>query len=150
MGDEEIIRMVREEHEKLAQNTIALKEVLSRPSKPDASTWLEDLCKHFEAFRAHLIRRIALEEIGGFLAVVIERKPTLSPQVDHLKARHQKMIEMAGITMARLREFSPDDRESLNQAAVLVKMMLAEVKHHEEAESVLVSFVFAEDIGVGD
>ena len=150
MDDTELIQKVRQEHLRLREIKAALVAALERSPEGDAEQWLKSLRQSFEHFRAHLIHRIALEELGGFLNIVLERRPTLSNQVEHLKQRHAEMIEMAGETMAELRKLDPAKPESVEQAALLVKMALSEVKYHEEAETLLVSFVFTQDTGTGD
>ena len=150
MDDPGVIERVRQEHQRLKEIKAALLAALDRESTGDVATWLEDLIAKFEHFRAHLIRRIALSEIGGFLDVVLERRPTLSSQVEHLKSSHREMIEMAGQTMAELQALDGQNPDSASEASLLVKMALSEVKYHEEAEQLLVSFVFTQETGVGD
>ncbi len=148
--DPGIIEKVRQEHKRLQEIKSALLATLDHSAEDDPAGWLEELITRFEHFRAHLIHRIALSEIGGFLDVVLERRPTLASQVEHLKSSHQEMIEMAGETMRELRELDRNRLDSVTQAGLLVKMALSEVKYHEEAEQLLVSFVFTQDTGVGD
>jgi len=148
--DPSVIDKVRTEHERLRDIKAALLAALDRSPGADPSHWLDDVIKRFEHYRAHLIHRVALTEIGGFLEVVLERRPTLSKQVDHLKASHAEMIEMAGATMKELRELDRKHPDSVRQAGLLVKIALSEVRYHEEAEQLLVSFVFTQDTGVGD
>ncbi|HRX85499.1 MAG TPA: hypothetical protein P5572_10815 [Phycisphaerae bacterium] len=148
--DPGIIERVRAEHNRLREIKAALLAALDRAPDDDPAAWLDDLIKKFEHYRAHLIHRVALTEIGGFLQVVLERRPTLSKQVDHLKQSHAEMIEMAGGTMKELRELDRRHPDSVRQAGLLVKMALSEVKYHEEAEQLLVSFVFTQETGVGD
>ena len=145
MNDKEVIRKVRQEHARLRDIKASLLAVLDGAAEADAHRWLDELRDRFEHFRAHLIHRVALEEIGGFLNVVLRRRPTLSGQVAHLRESHSEMIEMAGETMAELRKLDASDPESVDQAALLVKMALSEVKYHEEAETLLVSFIFTEE-----
>ncbi len=150
MQDEEIIRKVRLEHERLRDITKALEDSLRSDAGDDLEGWLAEVCKSFEHFRAHLIHRIALEEIGGFLDIVVERRPTLSKQVEHLREGHAKMIEMAGETLSGLRCLSCTCKDARQQAGIYVQIMLSEVNYHEESENLLVASVFTDDLGVGD
>jgi hypothetical protein len=150
MEDDAIIRRVRDEHERLREITQALNASLDQPKGEDLRPWLADVCKSFEHFRAHLIHRIALEEIGGFLDYVVEKRPDLVKQVNHLKEGHAKMIEMAGTTLGHLKELSPADLNPRGQARTYVKIMLSEVDYHEEVENLLVASVFNDDIGGSD
>ncbi|MCA9253204.1 MAG: hemerythrin domain-containing protein [Phycisphaerales bacterium] len=149
MQDDAIIRRVRDEHERLREITDALNNALKQGGG-DVRAWLGNVCKSFEHFRAHLIHRIALEEIGGFLDYVVEKRPDLVKQVEHLKEGHAKMIEMAGATLAHLKELSTSDADPRGLACTHVKIMLSEVDYHEEVENLLVVSVFNDDIGVGD
>jgi hypothetical protein len=148
--DPNIIEKVRREHARLRDIKSALLAALDSSPDADPAQWLDDVISKFEHYRAHLIHRVALNEIGGFLNIVLERRPTLSNQVEHLRASHKEMIEMAGETMKELRDLDRDHPDSVRQASLLVKMALSEVRYHEEAEQLLVSFVFTQDTGVGD
>ncbi len=150
MDDDTIIRRVRDEHERLREITDALNTALKQDGGTDARSWLANVCKSFEHFRAHLIHRIALEEIGGFLDYVVEKRPDLVKQVEHLKQGHARMIEMAGTTLGHLKELSSSDTDPRGQARTHVKIMLSEVDYHEEVENLLMVTVFNDDIGVGD
>jgi hypothetical protein len=151
MDDRDLIQRVRQEHARLRDIKDSLVATLERaPEKGPSPTWLTEIRDSFEHFRAHLIHRIALEQIGGFLNVVLERRPTLAKQVEHLKEGHAQMIEMAGTTMAELRKLDPTDPQAVTDAGLLVNMALSEVKYHEEAETFLVSFVFTQDTRGGD
>lgn len=150
MDDLDIIRKVRAEHERLDDITNTLVHAVGQPFSFDRPAWLNAVCKAFEHYRAHLIHRIALEEIGGFLNAVIERRPTLSRQVDELREDHMRMIDRAGEIMQKLRQTMPDDEDALNSAVILIKMALAEAARQENAESLLVSYAFNQEIGVGD
>ncbi len=147
MKDDDIILRVRKEHERLRDITDALHTALAAESAHGLKPWLSKVCESFEHFRAHLIHRIALEEIGGFLEFVVERRPDLAQQVDHLREGHAKMIELAGSTLGRLRETGEHDSDPVGQARTHVRMMLSEVKYHEEVENLLVASVFNDDIG---
>jgi hypothetical protein len=150
MDDATLVRKVRDEHRKLDEIKTGLEAALERGGQSDRRKWLDEIRTRFEHFRAHLIHRIALEEIGGFLQVVVERRPTLSKQVEHLRLAHHEMIRIAEETMSTIRELPADKPESAGQAALLVRMMLSEVRYHEEAEQLLVSSVISQEIGGPD
>ncbi len=147
MDNDAIIRKVRDEHERLREITNALNGALQKDGGNNVGPWLTDVCKSFEHFRAHLIHRIALEEIGGFLDYVVEKRPDLVKQVDHLKQGHARMIEMAGTTLSHLKELTASDSEPFGQARTYVKIMMSEVDYHEEVENLLVTSVFNDEIG---
>ena len=88
--------------------------------------------------------------MGGFLNIVVEPQSTLSAQVEHLRRTHEEMIAMAGDAMTALRQLDAADGKSVDHAALLVRMALSEVAAQEQAESLLVSFVFTQETGVGD
>ena len=147
MDDAEIVRKVREEHIKLGEITRSLNHALSASPSKAVGSWLGQVRDRFEHFRAHLIHRIALEELGGFLNVVAEREPTLSGEVENLRRDHERIIERAGVTMQRLRALPADSPKSANEARIIVEMALAEVRYHEQAENLLVSRVFNQETG---
>ena len=145
--DAELIRKVRLEHERLREITGNLLGAVNRPLDVFGASWQAEVKQSFEHFRAHMIHRIALAEIGGFLNMVEERRPTLSAQVQQLREKHAVLINAAGGVMARLRQACAEDIDELEQCALAVKMLLTEVKSQEEAESLLVSYAFNQEIG---
>jgi hypothetical protein len=150
MDDMAVIRRVRQEHERLREIKATLVTALKCPPSADPAECLNKLRDAFEHYRAHLVHRIALEEIGGFLNVVVERRPDLATEVENLRRDHRELISRAGDTMKKLRSLAAGTPEALEQAALLVRMSLAEVNYQEEAESLLVSFIFNQDTGVAD
>jgi len=147
MNDAEIVRKVREEHVKLGEITQALNQAIDASASAPTGSWLGEVRDRFEHFRAHLIHRIALEELGGFLNVVVEREPTLAGEVENLRRDHEKIIERAGMTMQRLRALPADSSKSANEARIIIEMALAQVRYHEQAENLLVSRVFNQETG---
>lgn len=148
--DKDIVARVRHEHERLGEITAALNQALRAGPKENPVAWLTQLRDRFEHFRAHLIHRIALEELGGFLQVVVEREPTLAGEVENLRRDHERIIERAGVTMQRLRALPANSPNSIRDAQVMVEAALAEVQYHENVENLLVSRVFNQDTGGGD
>ena len=147
MNDAEIVAKVREEHIRLGEITAALCNALNQAPHCNPDAWLSEVRERFEHFRAHLIHRIALEELGGFLQVVTEREPALSGDVENLRRDHERLIERTGMTMQRLRALPAKTPQSLRDARVMVEMALAKVRYHEQAENLLVSQVFNQDTG---
>ena len=92
-----------------------------------------------------LIGHFALEEEGGYLAPVIEKRPGLSDKVDILKEQHTEILSMLG----RLeRQFK--DGTSLEDARASVLEIVGLAARHEAAETDLIQKTLVEDIGVAD
>lgn len=95
----------------------------------EARTLENDLRKHFE-----------YEESGGYLGIVLEKRPGWSRRVDHLRKQHREILRAFG----RLRELPA------REVAGAIGRALDLVHEHDVAECDLVQRAVIEDIGAGD
>ena len=147
LSDQEVARRLRKEHDLLQELGSRLKESLRFIPGTDRDAWLATLRDRYEHFRAHMYKRLALEEVGGFLKVVLERRPTLSAQVAHLKLEHEEILSLIDAVHAELKTAKSSDSALLNECALRIRHILSEVEHHEDHENMLVEFVFSQDLG---
>lgn len=112
--------------------------------------WLAELRDRFEHIRAHLQKRMALEEHEGYLTGVLDRRPTLSNTVNRLKHEHAELAKIADDIYRALREAAPMDRLLLHDCCRRIEHFLDDVERHEADENRMVLSVFTRDLGTED
>ncbi len=148
MTDAEVAELLRKEYRLLNELTRKLGPIVDQPQAGDAA--LDELRKTFEHLRAHLHRQMALEEAGGFLKNVLDRRPTLSREVEHLREEHQRILGMVDGLYGEVGRIDPKDDAAWADCRLRIRHCLSEVAHHEKTENMLVLHVFGMDIGAGD
>ncbi len=86
----------------------------------------------------------ALEEEGGYLIAVRERRPEMAQRIDQLKAQHETLSETIRELMSS--EITRDPslvRQSL-------QAWIQNMREHERLENELVLTAFNSDLGTGD
>ncbi len=150
MDDARIAQKLAEEHKKLAGIVADLRAVAGEVPAQPRDAWLDSLRKCFFAFRAHMIRRFALEEVAGFMREVLERRPTLSRQVELLHQEHRDILALTEEIQEGLTAVAAEDASTIEDLCMRVSFLLSNVDHHTEHENLLVSYVFTQDIGGED
>ncbi len=101
-----------------------------------------------QSLERHLRRLMALEEDGGYLAVVTETKPCLSEKVAPLHADHLRFEETLDRLMGNLRQLQDHpQRDALDLACHRLDTLIQEIDRHNRAEAALVQQVLCEDEG---
>ena len=147
MGERAIVQQVMEKQQRLQELLLLISEAISKPSATEVVDWFETLRDRFERLRAHLHLVIALEEHGGFLAPVIERRPTLAPQVELIKAKHHEQLVLASEIHNALQRLSAEDRLALEECQRRIRLLISDVRYWGEAKALLVTSVFCRDLG---
>ncbi|MFH0983027.1 MAG: hypothetical protein V2A79_16025 [Planctomycetota bacterium] len=150
LKDLEIAKRLRREHALLWQITTDLKAAADEMPESDRRTWFENLKRRYEQFRAHMTKRIALEEVGGFMSAVEERRPTLAPQIEHLRQQHERILSRINGGYTELEGLDPSNLDAVDDCRLRIELMLSEVAQHERSENLLVGFVFTQDVGGED
>lgn len=150
MSEDNRIRWIQKEHEKVDALIAALRAQVAAVPKAGLSTWIGDTQRQFEHLRAHLIRHMALEESDGYLVEVIERRPTLSKEVDRLEHEHREMAKIMESVHQVLSSVTPEDPLLLEDCCSRIRALLGYVERHEDFENLLVTSVFSRDIGSKD
>jgi|WetSurMetagenome_2_1015567.scaffolds.fasta_scaffold691189_1 hemerythrin-like domain-containing protein len=145
--DLDIAKRLRREHAMLRQITASLKAVADRVPEQDQEAWFDNLQAQYEQFRAHMTKRIALEEVGGFMRAVEDRRPSLAPQIEHLRHEHERILGRINAVHRELAKLESVDTEALDDCRLRIQLILSEVAQHERSENLLVGFVFTQDIG---
>src|SRR5262249_47044408 len=112
--------------------------------------WINELRQRFEPLRAHLLRHMALEEKGGYLAGVLESRPTLSKEVERLRQEHHDMLRIMEQLNGALREVTANNRLLARDCCARIKDLLGYLEEHQRQEDTIVVSAFSEDIGAED
>ena len=150
MGEQSIAEWLQSEHEQVNVLSDRLRECIAVVPRTGLGPWIIDIRNHFEHFRAHMLRHIALEEDKGYLRVVLERRPTLAPRVQRLAHEHQELMQLIDNLHRSLTDLTNEDRLLAQDCCRRIGDLLNLVEHHEIGENDLVGFVFTEDIGTSE
>ncbi len=150
MATRDIASWMQTEHAKVERLADRLKEWVAIIPRAGTQSWLEETRTRFEPLRAHLIKHMAMEEKEGYLVSVGERRPTLTPNADRLQHEHHELSRIMNGIHHDLRDLKPDDLLLIRDCCLRITNLLGYVEHHEEAENMLITFVFTQDIGAKD
>ncbi len=147
MTDESVASQVRAEH--VIVNTLSqnLKGLIGTLPQASRDAWLHELRRDFSRYRVHLKNHFAAEEDGGFMVPVLERRPTLAPEVEHLKREHAELVQILDLVQEELEQLSPDDKLIIEDVCLRIQHLISALEHHEEQEELIVTFVFSQDLG---
>jgi hemerythrin-like domain-containing protein len=148
--DIDTIHWLRNEHKIIRILSDELQQTIKVIPRLNRDEWLGGLRMRFARFRTHLLNHFDAEEIGGFLLPVVELRPTLSAEVDHLKHEHAELSRWLDQIIAELSDIRLDDDLLIEDTCHRIEHLLSALKHHEEHENLLVTFVFSTDIGSKD
>jgi hypothetical protein len=147
VDEKQVTAKVVQEHKQLAGIVDHLKAAAGEIPSERREVWLEALKKSFFRFRAHVIHRIALEEIGGFLDHVVKTKPALARDVGHLRQEHRDLLASIEQLHQSLGATSPDELDRLRHIRLQIHHVLSAVTHQAEHEDLLMSLVYPDDPG---
>ena len=150
MAEQSIAEWLQCEHEQVIVLSDRLRKCIAVVPRTGLQPWITEIRNHFEHFRAHLLRHIALEEDKGYLSVVLERRPTLAPRVQRLAHEHRELIQLLDNLHRSLIGLTNDDRLLAQDCCRRIGDLLNVVERHEGEENDLVGFVFTEDIGTSE
>lgn len=144
-----IATWICQEHRAMEPLLVAMRGFTHVP-RPVPEGWLVQLRERFAHLRAHVHKHMALEEAGGYLAPVRERRPTLTSKIDRMRHEHLELAAlMTGIHLA-ICELTPADEMRLADACRRIATLLEFLDRHEDTENLLVCATMNEDLGIGD
>ena len=150
MTPKELADWLQKEHAEVEDLSNGLREQVATLPRRHLGRWLEDLCARFESFRAHLQKHMALEEYDGYLASVLECRPTLSGRISALKHEHLEIGQLMTSIYQALQAITADDHLIMRHCCSRIRHLLDSVEEHEQAENTMVTHVFTQDIGPQD
>ena len=138
---------LREEHAAVDNLLRQLKTHVADTPSHQINEWLYELATRFSRLKAHMARHFAMEESGGFLTPVLEARPTLATEVEHLKHEHAELRALMANIEAEIKGLKPDDCLLIDDACHRIQHLIMELKRHQEHEELLLTFVFSQDLG---
>lgn len=97
-----------------------------------------------EEFTAHLRTHFAAEETNGYFGTLVSDRPSLSGQVDRLRAEHAEMME----ALVSIRPSAANDFDAC-ALAIRLGQLLDSFEAHERRENLLIQEFLLRDEGVG-
>jgi hemerythrin-like domain-containing protein len=143
-------RLLAEEHERLNQLMDELRGEIAVVPRSGLAPWIDRLKEQFLHFEAHLIKHMALEEQGGYLAPVATERPTLTTQVARLKNQHGEFVRILHLLRQQVQQLQPADSIMPRDWCHHVARLLAYVDQHEHEEDLVLLDGVSRDIGVKD
>ncbi len=144
-----VAKWLLEEHRKVEKLAGKLRELTAEPSG-SRQRWLDNLKKTFGQFHERLLKHFTLEEDGGYLEAVVERRPTLSNRVDELEHEHRQIKPILIGIEDRLERTGIDDGLLIDDALHRIRRLLEYIEQHEQRENDMVSATWSTDMGTAD
>lgn len=150
MNAQELARWMRDEHEIVKSLSGRVLERVAIAPQANQSKWIEEVRESFDHLRAHLIKHFALEEQDGYLVSVVQRRPSLSREVDRLAHEHGEMTHLMDDLHRAVHLLKPEDPLLIRDCCHRIQIFLQYLERHESDENFLVISVFTDDIGGND
>jgi hemerythrin-like domain-containing protein len=151
MDHKAISQQMMIEYELLAHLESALRNILQWTShRHDLPRKLSSLRFMTQAFQRHLERLMTLEEHDGYMEVVTESRPTLSPKVEALRAEHDVFRTELRRVSARLERLTPDDPLPIGKLSDELGSLLTRVEEHGRKEIDLLQMSLVQEDGGHD
>jgi len=150
MSPKELAGWMRNEQEALTELNKVLRQHIAAMPEVNKSEWMRGLKVGFERLRTHLERHFAAKEEDGYLSIVVEQRPTLSTQVEHIRREHDEILLMAERIIRDMEDVQPENRLLLGDVCARVQRFMAVVAQHDQRENMITLLVFSQDIGAKD
>lgn len=150
MDSSQIVQQALEAHRKLDREVEILKLRLAAQTAGSLADWMVNCTTHFQEFRRMLNEHLKMEEEGGFMTVVRDRRPTLSARIDELMDEHHVMRRACGEIEDFLGHHPAPSPDEVARVRQMVEALLDRLQRHEVTENTLVQEAFTQDIGTGD
>ncbi|MFQ5489785.1 MAG: hemerythrin domain-containing protein [Phycisphaerae bacterium] len=141
---------LREEHLKVEALADQLRQAAAVVPRVSLQAWINQLGERLAHFRAHMAKHMAMEEEGGYMAEVLERRPSLAKRVTRLQHQHKQVRRLLDDLYRLVGDMTAEDFLLAHDCSHRIDNLLSYIQRHEEAENELVEFVFTDDIGTRD
>lgn len=139
---DDLRRRMHEEHRKLHTLQDDLLDAFDLYCLEKTSQHQEELRRVFADFGESLRRHFEFEEVGGYLATVVDRRPHHAPEVERMRAEHKTIRTQLEALEHQLRtDLVASPAQHKRFVAEFVQMM-ALFGRHEQSERELVMEVF--------
>ncbi len=150
MDAEQLAGWLKKEHKAVRELVVQVGERAAAMPLANHAQWIGALRESFEHFRAHLTKVMALKEKDGYLAVVVERRPVLSREVERLAHEHDEFTRLMNMIHQALAELQPEDQLMIRDCCHRLRDLLCYVEHHDSAENLMILSALNLDIGSCD
>ncbi len=144
MPVQDIIRWLRSEPGGTRELADRLRAAIANPPRARRQEWIEGLQSAFSAFAAHVRRRMAEEEAGGYLQPVIKVRPSLAEAVEVLRHEHRELTRIMERIQSTVQQLAPWHNFLIRDCCKRIENLVCWVERHEEHENHLVTYVFTE------
>lgn len=142
--------MLAAEHQKLLGLMDELRAEVAVVPRSGLQPWIDRIQDRFGHFEAHFVKHMALEEQGGYLAPVLEERPTLAKEVSRLKHEHDEFLRLMESVRQQAQKLEDNDSVLPREWCWRVTRLLACIEQHEHEEDLLLIDGLSRDIGVKD
>lgn len=143
-------KIALEEHRKLNREVDILRLRLNTPSHESRLRWMTQCAAHFNHFLELLLIHMEMEEEGGFMPIVRERRPTLERRVDALESEHVTIRKACSELQGFFETCTDPTTEDVQQVRRMTGALLDILRDHDNEENKLIQDVLIQDIGTGD
>jgi len=145
MDDTALYSAIMEEHEALKEDIARLRSAASGPQGMPDERWRADMLGQLAKLRECLRKHFELEDVGGYLEPVMEKRPGLGRSVCRLHNQHDEILIELGNVNDACRKEAPT-AEIVTRALRVLDLL----RKHEAEESDLIQGALGDDLGVGD
>jgi hypothetical protein len=145
--EEEIGLRLQEEHRALLKLCQVVKAHIASQPQVDLGTWLDGLRVAFERLHAHVERCLDMKARDGYLATILQERPTFARRVAAIQAEQGQLLRMSESIRQDLAATKADEGLVVADLCARVERFITVVGQHEQRESLIVLFAFNQDIG---
>lgn len=136
------VEALRQAHGALLEDLTGLENAAHSSLDTDSAAMLSCL----ERTRAHILEHFRFEEQNGYMAVALQREPSLARTVEQLRDEHHQLaLKLEGL-LEQTRTGQPFGEAIRDQ----VRSWVESVRQHEARENSLVQYAFNVDFGAED
>ncbi len=151
MDCSQVARQALFEHELLDHLKKALRHALSwEIDRVGLNRKRSSVCFTADSLGRHLERLMEIEEEGGYMRVVIDRKPHLAEQAKRLLEDHRRFREELQNLLPRVANGQQFDQVGLDELSLELLALLDQVDEHDRGEIDLLQEGLSMEEGSGD
>ena len=147
---EDRVERMRQAYLKVEALSRSLRERVAGVPSENLERWIPEMGEQFEAFRAHCVKHMSLEEADGYMTSVVDCRPGLSCEVDRLQHEHKELVQIFDSIHRRLKGLTAADRLLVRECCHRINSLLDYIDRHEKDENLLLTSAFTQDIGSSD
>lgn len=150
MSVEDVARRLSKEHFELDLLMKRMLECVDFMPRTNEAGWIDDCRAVFSGFRTHLLKHMELEEAGGYMSDVTDRRPRLNEEVERLRCEHRSLRRLIASLDDAASRLTAEEPLLIRDFCHRVRDLIAYIRHHEQDENMMVLSAFTDDIGTKD